>query len=55
MMAPPTGNDSLQVRLAYFRKRRARHFGGWGRTTLWAGFGAIVSWIFITGFNALGH
>jgi hypothetical protein len=37
-MRPPTGNDTLEVRLAYFRKRRAGHFSGWGHTTLRAIF-----------------
>jgi hypothetical protein len=55
MTPPPSGQDSLQVRRAYFRERRSRHFGEWRLTTALVGFGAIVSWLFIAGFTGLGH
>jgi hypothetical protein len=51
----PCGQDSLQVRQAYFRQRRSRHFGEWRLTTFAVSLGAIVSWLFIAGFTGLGH
>ena len=54
-MAPPSGNDSLSVRRAYFRDRRSRHFGDRGMIAIWVILGTVVSWLFIAGFTGLGH
>jgi hypothetical protein len=54
-MTPPSGLDSLQVRRAYFRKRRSRHFGGWSMTTAAVSFGVLISWLVIAGITGLGH
>jgi hypothetical protein len=54
-MAQPSGRDSLQIREAYFRARRARHLMDRGMTAVWVLVGAVVSWLFIAGFTGLGH
>jgi hypothetical protein len=55
MSAPPSGQDTLQVRQAYFRKRRTRHFGEWGFTAVGVSLATIVSWLFIVGLAGFGH
>jgi hypothetical protein len=55
MTSPPSGDDSLQVRRAYFRGHRSRPFGVWSLTTFSVTLGAVVSWLFIAGFAGLGH
>jgi hypothetical protein len=54
-MTPPSGDDSLQVRRAYFRARRSRHFGSWGFTAVWVSLGALVSWVVVAGVTGLVH
>jgi hypothetical protein len=52
----PSGQASLRVRQRYLRRRSARRrLGERGLTALWLGVGAILSWLFIFGFAALGH
>ena len=43
-MAPPSGEDPLQVREAYLRKRHS-HPGTWHRTAVWIGVGASACWL----------
>ena len=49
VMAPPSGDDTLQVRQTYLRKRRSRP-GTWHRTAVWVGFGATACWLCIAVF-----
>ena len=52
----PGGEASLRVRERYLRRRSARRrLGDRGIAFLWVGIGALVSWLFIVGFAALGH
>jgi hypothetical protein len=50
-MAPPSGEDTLQVRQTYLRKHRSRHVGTWQRTAVWVVLGATASWLCIAGFT----
>jgi hypothetical protein len=55
-MIQPSGEDSLTVREAYFRERRAaRNLADRWVTALWVVAGAVVGWLFIAGFTGLGH
>ncbi|HEY8755806.1 MAG TPA: hypothetical protein VIN65_05585 [Candidatus Dormibacteraeota bacterium] len=52
----PSGQASLRVRERYLRRRsQRRSLGERGLTALWLGIGALVSWLFVVGFVALGH
>jgi hypothetical protein len=51
----PSGQDSLQVRQAYFQERRSTHIGDLRLTPFWVILGAIVSWMFIAGFTGFVH
>jgi hypothetical protein len=52
----PSGQASLRVRERYLRRRsQRRRLGDRGLTALWVGVGALVSWLFVVGFAALGH
>ena len=54
--AVPSGVDSLWVRERYLRRRgRRRRLSSRGLTAAWVVVGALVSWLFIVGFSALGH
>jgi hypothetical protein len=55
MTVPTSGQDSLQVRRAYFREHRSRHVGDWGLSAVWVFLGAIVSWVFVAGFTGPAH
>jgi hypothetical protein len=50
-MAPPSGEDSLQVRQTYLRQRRSRNAGSWYRTAVWFTAGAAVFWLGIAGLS----
>jgi len=50
-MAPPSGEDTLQVRQTYLRKRRGRHLGTWQRNAVRVVVGATVCWLCIAGFT----
>jgi hypothetical protein len=50
-MAPPSGEDTLQVRQTYLRRRRARHVGTWQRTAIRVVVAATVCWLCIAGFT----
>lgn len=54
-MVQPSGQDSLELREAYFRQRRSRRLSDRGLTVLWVSIAAIVAWLFIAGFAGLGH
>jgi hypothetical protein len=54
-MTPASGQDSLQVRQAYFRHRRSRFAGAWAFTAVWVGLGTVISWFFLVGLTGLGH
>jgi hypothetical protein len=52
----PSGQATLRVRERYLRRRSARRrLGDRGVAALWLGVGALVSWLFVVGFAALGH
>jgi hypothetical protein len=52
----PSGTASLRVRERYLRRRsQRRRLGDRGMTALWLVAGAMVSWLFVVGFAALGH
>ena len=51
VMAPPSGEDTLQVRQTYLRKRRTRDLGTWQRTAVRVVVGATVCWLCIAGFT----
>ena len=52
----PSGQASLRVRERYLHHRSQRRKLGERRlTALWLGVGALVSWLFVVGFAALGH
>ena len=51
VMAPPSGEDTLQVRQTYLRKHRSRHVGTWQRTAVWVVLGATASWLCLAGFT----
>jgi hypothetical protein len=52
----PSGDASLHVRERYLRRRsQRRRLGDRGLTALWVAVGAVVSWLFVVGFVALGH
>jgi hypothetical protein len=54
--AVPSGGDPLRVRERYLRRRsQRRRLGDRGLTALWVAVGAVVSWLFVVGFAALGH
>jgi hypothetical protein len=53
MLVPPTGQDSLHRRKAYFRKRRSRIFGDSRLTAVWVTLGAMVSLLLVAGFTVL--
>jgi hypothetical protein len=50
-MAPPSGEDTLQVRQTYLRKRRSRHLGTWHRTAIRVVLGATACWLCVAGFT----
>jgi hypothetical protein len=50
-MSPPSGEDSLQARQTYLRRRRSRNAGSWYRTAAWVVVGAAVFWLGIAGFS----
>jgi hypothetical protein len=52
-IALPSGHDTVQVRREYFRDRRRRL--GHLRFAVWAIPFALISWVFIAGFNGFGH
>ncbi|HWF58119.1 MAG TPA: hypothetical protein VG520_07190 [Candidatus Dormibacteraeota bacterium] len=55
-LGAPSGQASLRVRERYLRRRsQRRSLGERGLTALWLGIGALVSWLFVVGFAALGH
>jgi hypothetical protein len=45
VIAPPSGEDSLQVRQRYLRRRRSGQFGTWHRTAVWVIVGAASCWL----------
>lgn len=49
----PTGTDTLAVRERYLRRRRRPSVRGW--IPLWVTLGALIGWLFISGFSLLGH
>ncbi|MDQ6848079.1 MAG: hypothetical protein M3019_10960 [Candidatus Dormibacteraeota bacterium] len=52
----PSGQASLRVRQRYLRRRSARRrLADRGLAALWVGAGAVLSWLFVVGFAALGH
>jgi hypothetical protein len=51
VMAPPSGEDTLQVRQTYLRRHRARHVGTWQRTAIRFVVAASVCWLCIAGFT----
>jgi hypothetical protein len=51
VMAPPSGEDTLQVRQTYLRKRRSRHPGTWHSTAVQVVVGATVCLLCIAGFT----
>jgi hypothetical protein len=53
MMAPPTGDETLEVRRAYLRKRRSRHMGTWRRTALWVIVAGVAGCLCIAGVSVL--
>jgi hypothetical protein len=56
LVGAPSGQASLRVRERYLRRRSQRRSLGERRlTALWLGIGALVSWLFVVGFAALGH
>jgi hypothetical protein len=56
LVGAPSGQASLRVRERYLRRRsQRRSLGERGLTALWLGIGALVSWLFVVGFVALGH
>jgi hypothetical protein len=51
-----SGDASLRTRERYLRRRSSRRrLGDRGVTALWVMIGALVSWLFVVGFAALGH
>jgi hypothetical protein len=56
VVGAPSGQASLRVRERYLRRRsQRRRLGDRGLTALWAGVGALVSWLLLVGFAALEH
>jgi hypothetical protein len=52
----PSGSASLHVRKRYLQRRsQRRRLSQRGLTALWLLAGAVVSWLFVVGFAALGH
>jgi hypothetical protein len=52
----PSGQATLRVRERYLRRRSARRrLGDCGVAALWLGVGALLTWLFVVGFAALGH
>ena len=54
-MDPPSGRDSLELRRAYFRKRRSRRLGYHRLTRVWVIVGAVFFCLFLAGFTGLVH
>jgi hypothetical protein len=48
-MASPSGEDTLEVRQTYLRKRRSRP-RTWHRTAIWVGVGATAFWLCVAVF-----
>ncbi len=51
--APASGEDTLDVRQSYLRKRHARHAGIWRHAILWVVVGAIGCWLCVAGIGGL--
>jgi hypothetical protein len=43
--APASGEDTLEVRETYLRRRSARTNGIWRSTMLWVALGAVGCWL----------
>jgi len=48
-MASPSGEDTLEVRQTYLRKRRSPP-RTWHRTAIWVGVGATAFWLCVAVF-----
>jgi hypothetical protein len=44
-MTPRSGDDALQIRQTYLRKRRSRDLGTWRHTAVSIGVGATACWL----------
>lgn len=54
-MTPPTGKDTLAIRVAYFHNVRARHFSDWCVIGGWTLLGTLVGGLLVIGVVGLGH
>jgi hypothetical protein len=50
MRSTPSGNDTLEVRRAYLRRRRSRQPGAWHRTAVSVVLGATACCVCMAGF-----
>jgi hypothetical protein len=51
MSSTPSGNDTLEVRRAYLRRRRSRQAGAWHRTAASVLLAAAAGCLCIAGFT----
>jgi hypothetical protein len=51
MRSTPSGNDTLEVRQAYLRRRRSRQAGAWHRTAVSVLLAAAAGCLCIAGFT----
>jgi hypothetical protein len=51
LTAPPSGQDALEVRERYLRKRRSRSFDRRWRIAAWVVLSGVACWICVAGFT----